>query len=175
MLKWAGTGLCALSIAAWMVSGGCWIRAAYPPVFVFVAEGGLNVIVNDRVVAIKDRLSRASYSPWDPVFWYVGDNCVVLITRDDCFRPFGGLPSTERTLYDDGIEIYTPMWLWFLLFLAPTVWLWYRQAGRPSPTACKHCGYDLTGNVSGRCPECGQPLGDTERKKARPGASSREE
>jgi hypothetical protein len=20
---------------------------------------------------------------------------------------------------------------------------------------CPHCGYDLTGNVSGRCPECG--------------------
>jgi hypothetical protein len=22
---------------------------------------------------------------------------------------------------------------------------------------CWHCGYDLTGNVSGRCPECGKP------------------
>ncbi|HPM24330.1 MAG TPA: hypothetical protein PLP66_10530 [Phycisphaerae bacterium] len=23
---------------------------------------------------------------------------------------------------------------------------------------CARCGYDLTGNVSGRCPECGTPL-----------------
>jgi hypothetical protein len=23
---------------------------------------------------------------------------------------------------------------------------------------CVRCGYDLTGNVSGRCPECGQPM-----------------
>jgi hypothetical protein len=23
---------------------------------------------------------------------------------------------------------------------------------------CKKCGYDLTGNVSGRCPECGSAL-----------------
>ncbi|MEE8171219.1 MAG: hypothetical protein V3T70_11795 [Phycisphaerae bacterium] len=23
------------------------------------------------------------------------------------------------------------------------------------PGRCRHCGYDLTGNVSGRCPECG--------------------
>ena len=157
-LKWVWTSLFALSIAAWMASAGCWLRAAYPPVFVFVAEGGMNVMVNDRVTAIKDRLSRASYSPWDPVFWYVGDNCAVLITRDDCFRPFGGLPSTERTLYDDGIEIYTPMWLWCLLLLAPTVWLWWRDRRRVSPDHCQKCGYDLTGNVSGVCPECGSTI-----------------
>lgn len=23
---------------------------------------------------------------------------------------------------------------------------------------CLHCGYDLTGNVSGVCPECGKPV-----------------
>jgi len=23
---------------------------------------------------------------------------------------------------------------------------------------CRSCGYNLTGNVSGRCPECGQPI-----------------
>lgn len=23
---------------------------------------------------------------------------------------------------------------------------------------CQHCGYNLTGNVSGRCPECGTPF-----------------
>ena len=30
---------------------------------------------------------------------------------------------------------------------------WRRRAGR-----CLHCGYDLTGNVSGICPECGTPV-----------------
>ena len=25
---------------------------------------------------------------------------------------------------------------------------------------CQGCGYDLTGNVSGRCPECGREVGD---------------
>ena len=41
---------------------------------------------------------------------------------------------------------------------------------KPSPSGhCVHCGYGLTGNVSGNCPECGQevsdrpgPSGDTE-------------
>jgi len=23
---------------------------------------------------------------------------------------------------------------------------------------CRTCGHDLTGNVSGRCPECGEPI-----------------
>ena len=26
---------------------------------------------------------------------------------------------------------------------------------------CGRCGYNLTGNTSGRCPECGQPLPNT--------------
>ena len=132
-------------------------------------------MVHERVTAVKEGLSHASYSPWDPVFWYVGDNCVVLIEREACFSPLGGLPSVGRTLYGDGVVIWTPMWLWCLLFLAPTVWLWYRQARRPSPTACKHCGYDLTGNVSGRCPECGKPVDDSGREEVQPESSSRQE
>lgn len=32
---------------------------------------------------------------------------------------------------------------------------------RRAPTAghCTQCSYDLTGNTSGRCPECGEPVG----------------
>ena len=26
----------------------------------------------------------------------------------------------------------------------------------PQPNRCRVCGYDLTGNVSGKCPECGE-------------------
>ena len=29
---------------------------------------------------------------------------------------------------------------------------WHRK---PRPGHCRSCGYDLTGNTSGRCPECG--------------------
>ena len=27
---------------------------------------------------------------------------------------------------------------------------------KPGPGHCRKCGYDLTGNVSGKCPECGE-------------------
>lgn len=35
---------------------------------------------------------------------------------------------------------------------------WRRWSPRNS-TACSHCGYDLTGNESGVCPECGNAAG----------------
>lgn len=28
----------------------------------------------------------------------------------------------------------------------------------PDPRLCLKCSYDLTGNTTGRCPECGEPL-----------------
>jgi predicted RNA-binding Zn-ribbon protein involved in translation (DUF1610 family) len=32
-----------------------------------------------------------------------------------------------------------------------------RTQKKPAPGCCASCGYNLTGNVSGRCPECGVP------------------
>jgi len=44
-----------------------------------------------------------------------------------------------------------------------TAMLWYRDS-QPTPTArrCRGCAYDLTGNVSGRCSECGMPWDEQE-------------
>ena len=36
--------------------------------------------------------------------------------------------------------------------------LWWQEARRIPPGHCRQCRYDLTGNVSGRCPECGTPV-----------------
>jgi hypothetical protein len=42
-----------------------------------------------------------------------------------------------------------PLSRWFdLHVVAPRIW-------RRLPHICNGCGYDLTGNTSGRCPECG--------------------
>jgi hypothetical protein len=35
---------------------------------------------------------------------------------------------------------------------------WYAIKCRPKRGCCAKCNYDLTGNVSGRCPECGTPI-----------------
>jgi hypothetical protein len=54
-------------------------------------------------------------------------------------------------------EVYIPFWsLCAVIAVVPT-WLWWRD--RPFPKGhCQTCGYNLTGNVSGICPECGTPI-----------------
>ena len=61
-----------------------------------------------------------------------------------------------------GAAIFVPQAIVLLLLSAYPAWwlartarriLWHRRGG------CPICGYDLRGNVSGICPECGTPLG----------------
>lgn len=39
-----------------------------------------------------------------------------------------------------------------------TAFLWWVDRTRFRPGHCRSCDYDLTGNVSGRCPECGTAI-----------------
>ena len=44
---------------------------------------------------------------------------------------------------------------------ASAVAVFFRRPWRRRPSrrgVCARCGYDLTGNTSGTCPECGEPL-----------------
>jgi CHASE2 domain-containing sensor protein len=48
-------------------------------------------------------------------------------------------------------------------FLTLTAWLnvaygWWRPIGKKLPGCCPNCDYDLTGNTSGICPECGTAI-----------------
>ncbi|HPD31202.1 MAG TPA: RDD family protein [Phycisphaerae bacterium] len=49
---------------------------------------------------------------------------------------------------------------------AGTEVVWLKHATRepfaPAGRYCRVCGYDLTGNISGRCPECGTEIRDRE-------------
>jgi hypothetical protein len=51
-----------------------------------------------------------------------------------------------------------PGWMILLVGAAPTGWLWWRDHRRIPPGDCRKCGYNLTGNASGRCPECGEAV-----------------
>lgn len=53
--------------------------------------------------------------------------------------------------------VSVPMWIPIAFCLALAAWSWRRGRRRYPPRHCQRCGYDLTGNVSGRCPECGSP------------------
>jgi len=51
--------------------------------------------------------------------------------------------------------IIIPLWIPLAMCLAATPVLWFVDRRRRRPGYCAKCGYDLTKNLSGRCPECG--------------------
>lgn len=63
---------------------------------------------------------------------------------------------------------WIPLWIPALALLLPAVVMWRHDLRQVAPGHCRKCNYDLTGNVSGRCPECGAPLPPL----ARPGRST---
>ncbi len=51
-------------------------------------------------------------------------------------------------------HVSVPIWLLLLAIGLPTCALYFRRRRR-RPGHCVQCDYDLTGNVTGVCPECG--------------------
>jgi hypothetical protein len=60
--------------------------------------------------------------------------------------------EVSRLLADLAVVLGVPLAAW----LAFRFW---RGKARRRKGACLRCGYDLTGNVSGVCPECGTSIG----------------
>lgn len=55
-------------------------------------------------------------------------------------------------------EFFCPLWIPLLILVMPLACIWYAHMRRPLPGQCTRCRYDLRGNTSGRCPECGKPI-----------------
>jgi len=68
----------------------------------------------------------SSSQRWKPALWYSGGN----------------------------INGEIPLYILLLAAGIPTFVLFYRDRRHP-PGHCQKCGYNLTGNESGVCPECG--------------------
>ena len=68
-----------------------------------------------------------------------------------------------------------PLWLVGVIPLSVATPLWLRQWRRLRlPAGCCPCGYNLTGNVSGRCPECGRLVPAAEPNESVPKPQHRE-
>jgi len=66
-----------------------------------------------------------------------------------------------RSMGPKWTKIVIPFWVPLGLFLLyPTlVFIQVRRLKRRQKMGhCKNCGYNLTGNVSGKCPECGTSI-----------------
>jgi hypothetical protein len=62
--------------------------------------------------------------------------------------------GAKRGAYETSVDL--PLFLPFTTVAVVTGFLWYRDRRRIPPGHCQKCGYNLTGNVSGVCPECGE-------------------
>jgi len=72
-----------------------------------------------------------------------------------------GLTRPQFRLEKSGLTcVIASLPLWVLLFVsfAFTVAVRHIERRFVAPGRCSHCDYDLTGNLSGRCPECGQTI-----------------
>ncbi len=76
-------------------------------------------------------------------------------------KPQGYRPATTQIVYSHRYGLVVPFWAMVVAAALPAMVL-LRQARRRWRTAkwlhtgrCVRCSYDLTGNTSGVCPECG--------------------
>ncbi|MCZ6836833.1 MAG: RDD family protein [Planctomycetota bacterium] len=93
--------------------------------------------------------------------------CGVRVLHRETFEPIGFVPSLKRNL--PLLVPFMPLIIAFLLQKgyrlgdgwAKTKVIWKKYAKHPVFTgllACEHCHYDLTGNETGICSECGHAI-----------------
>ena len=65
------------------------------------------------------------------------------------------MPSLVRGPYS---SLILPIWVLVIVAAIGISFSMLRRLRRARPGCCNSCGYNLTGNVSGRCPECGTAI-----------------
>lgn len=145
--KWGGVTLCVLLSVLWFASRWCLVSYRHDP------STGVGVFIRAFWGRLNFGVISASSSPRAQANVPVG---VVFSASNDAssrwnwwtFHAYYGSSS------DCSIDI--PLWLPFLLIALPTGYhFWSDHRRRMRMGYCAHCGYDLTGNTTGRCPECG--------------------
>lgn len=131
-LKWAGVAYCVLLVAAFLVSGFATVCWTYSDWQFLLTDGAIGVFC-PRWVVFSSHVGFEGWSVW--------------------------VPHYGRNLYTVSLEV--PIWPLLVSCLVPTVLLLRADRKRKRPGRCC-CGYDLTGNTSGVCPECGLHLEATD-------------
>jgi len=71
---------------------------------------------------------------------------------------FFWIPMVYRYPMASFVLVVLPLWIPPALAAAVTVWLFVSVRRKRTPVGCGNCGYNLRGNISGICPECGNPV-----------------
>ena len=151
ILKWTGLIGCVLIVVVWGVN----LRWA---LWRCEADWALGLYGGDASVWWGDsQMSAYSAGQW-----------VVEVASPSKVRYGFRYPRAYSSQSPYPNVVTLPFWLPLLILAVPTAILWRRDRRRIPPGHCGKCGYDLTGNESGVCPECGTGIA-----RAIPGAAGK--
>ena len=142
VLKWVGLAGCAVIILGWGVSAIRLMGVAQP-----IGRSSLWLgVEKGRVVVF-----------WHRWFWLPSRKGWNEDAHSSQWPQRLGMDAPDLIRSRGGAYgVRVPFWILFAMITIPTAFLWHRDR-RPPKGHCQTCGYDLTGNVSGVCPECGEP------------------
>jgi hypothetical protein len=132
--KWAGVAVCVILLAGQVVGRFGFVEW-WADGFLLSVSGGAVRIAWWQPTRFEGALKAAWY-PRKDIHWTL--------------LPYNAWPVRD---------VLIPLWIFAVAIAVPTTVLWWLDRRRLAPGHCPCCGYDLTGNVSGRCPECGAQVG----------------
>ena len=164
ILKWLGMGACTLILAGWAISG--WWFFAYHgwegnEYSIFSLHEGIFMLragaPEGEQEALRVVTAQAMGKNGSRTFAQ-RQNGLLLSHLLPRFRTFRAQLELGGTVVVNKEEILIiPLWMPFAVIALPTGFLFWRDRRRIPPGHCQRCGYNLTGNVSGKCSECGEP------------------
>lgn len=134
--KWFTLLGCVISFAGWGLTSGRWVEYAGRVFGVAGIDGVFYVWLGDR------------RPPSGVVSFLISSSDNIFV------EPWPRIGRDSRGCMVACIQS------WWVGMTAALIsgFLWWRDRGFP-PGHCQTCGYNLTGNVSGLCPECGATIG----------------
>ena len=139
IFKWAGLSVCLTLLLASTVSFFKGVGYYHKTGQVLVRDGGL-LVWNHPFRNLSGLRAFTAATGWSgrPLWHRV--------------RGFFWVPKV------DAGGVWVGFGLPLIFASAVTAYLFWRDSRRIPPGHCRKCGYDLTGNESGICPECGEPV-----------------
>jgi len=135
----------------------------------FTARPALSIGMSEEEVraawGAPDGVTNVNPNPGDRVIWGYVETVQALGGEKAFLKSLVHFDGGRVSSFGAGRTAYAPWWITFAWLAASTIVgllalrdlvLLIRDLRRQRPLhECARCGYDLTGNVSGRCPECG--------------------
>jgi len=145
MLGLVGLSLCVVLLIAWLCTLYCSILYGSSPTMVWLGGGGVEAFIVYEKDVYADFPSGLQVHPPSEIKWLCD---------------YSPLHSNPRVL---AYYFHLPLWIPFcLLAFALSFAKW--RGHRAKQGHCRKCRYNLMGNTSGVCPECGTPITDEQQK-----------